>query len=196
MALSGLSVVGTQHASSVWLGGKQYVWGGTNGLTGFSTPPAAQQWFSIVLSTGVVAAESQSCGTPCDWPGSLVWVSPVLFTSSAGRYIYLYSGLQADYATWSDNFDVFIYDTANGGSWLEDVEPVVSPFSQLTPQFPNMVTALTAGRQTLRQRCSGSDPPRPPLPVPVPCVRPLVAWLCPVTATTCWWWAGRGATRA
>jgi len=68
-------------------------------------------------------------------------VNPVLFTSSAGRYIYLYSGLQSDYATWNNPFDVFVYDTV-GRIWLGDVEPYVSPFSALTPQFPTWRSAL------------------------------------------------------
>ena len=140
VSLSGALVstlVGTQHASSVVLSGRMYVWGGTNGATGTSTPPSSQQWFSIALATGAVTQESSACvPSACDYP-STVWVNPVLFTSSAGRYIYLYSGLQQDYATWNNPFDVFVYDTV-GRLWLEDVEPYVSPFSALTPQFPNM----------------------------------------------------------
>ena len=127
------TLVGTQYASSVQVNGKMYIYGGTNGATGTSTPAAAQHWFSINLATGALTAESQS---GLDFP-STVWVNPVLFTSSAGRYIYLYSGMEADYATWNNNFDVFIYDT-QGLTWIADVEPVVGAYSALTPQFPNM----------------------------------------------------------
>ena len=127
------SLVGTQHASSVQLNGKMYIFGGTNGMTGTSTPATTQHWFSINLASGALTQESQS---GLDFP-STIWVNPVLFTSSAGRYIYLYSGMEPDYATWNNNFDVFIYDT-QALTWLQDVEPLVGAFSALTPQFPNM----------------------------------------------------------
>ena len=137
VTLSGqLALQGTQHASSVVLNGRMYVWGGTLGGTGTSTPPSQQQWWSVNLATGQAGAESQSCLPECDYPSS-VWVNPVLFTSSAGRYIYLYSGLLSDYAAWNNPFDVFIYDTA-ASLWLVDVEPLVGAYSALTPQFPNM----------------------------------------------------------
>ena len=133
------SLVGTQRSSSVMLNGVMYVWGGTNGATGTSTPSANQQWFSINLASGAITQESASCSNTvgdCDYP-SAIWVNPVLFTSSAGRYIYLYSGMQADYATWNNNFDVFIYDSQSK-LWLPDVIPLVSPWSVGIPQYPNM----------------------------------------------------------
>ena len=148
------ALVGTQRSSSVLLGGSMYVWGGTNGATGTSTPASSQQWFSISLSSGAVTQESSSCGATaveCDYPAA-VWVHPVLFTSSAGRYIYLYSGLEADYATWNNAFDVFIYDSA-ARLWLPDVIPLVSPYSVGIPQYPNMafgvVTSSSDGNHWL-----------------------------------------------
>ena len=144
------SLVGTQRASSVLLNGVMYVWGGTNGATGTSTPSASQQWFSINLATGAISQESASCSNTvgdCDYP-SAIWVNPVLFTSSAGRYIYLYSGMEADYATWNNNFDIFIYDS-QAKQWNPDVIPLVSPYSVGIPQYPNMafgtVTTSTDG---------------------------------------------------
>ena len=143
------SLVGTQHSSSVMLNGLMYVWGGTNGATGTSTPSSSQQWFSVNLASSTITQESSACSSAaeCDYP-SAIWVNPVLFTSSAGRYIYLYSGLQADYATWNNNFDVFIYDT-QAKLWLTDVIPLVSPYSVGIPQYPNMafgvVTSSTDG---------------------------------------------------
>ena len=64
IALSGTfasTLVGTQHASSVVLGSVMYVWGGTNGATGWSTPSTTQQWFSINLNTNAIQAEDQRC---------------------------------------------------------------------------------------------------------------------------------------
>ena len=148
------SLVGTQHASSVTLNGAMYVWGGTNGATGTSVPSSSQQWFSVNLGSGAISQESASCSNTvgdCDYP-SAIWVNPVLFTSSAGRYIYLYSGLQSDYATWNNNFDVFIYDT-QAQLWSPDVIPLVSPYSAGIPQYPNMafgvVTSSTDGNHWL-----------------------------------------------
>ena len=146
------SLQGTQHASSIQLGGKMYVWGGTNGLTGFGVPASGQQWFSINLGSGALNPESTStCSIPCDVPTN-VWVNPVLFTSAAGRYIYFYSGMAQDYATWGDAFDIFIYDTV-GQSWLPDVEPLVGAYTSITPQFPNMafgaVTVSSDGNHVL-----------------------------------------------
>ena len=128
-------VQGVQFASSALLDSSLFVWGGVAGANGSLTLPS-QQFFAISLTTFTVSI-LPSTGL-YDWSPLMVWISPALFPH--GQSIYLYSGLYADYVTWSTPAKLYVYDTISM-QWLEDVAVTLSPYTSLPTQWPNVAFA-------------------------------------------------------
>ena len=63
---------------------------------------------------------------------------------SQGTVIYLYSGLAADYVTWSNAAKLYRFDTV-ALQWLVDIFPVpLSPYTALPSQWPNIAFSARA----------------------------------------------------
>ena len=136
---SNLTLKGTQFSSSALVGSSLYIFGGMTGANG-SVAVAAQQFFSISLLTFTVT-KLPTTNSSYDWFPSNTWITPALF--SQGTRLYVYSGLGADYATWADSSRVYVYDTL-GIQWLGDLSVVLSPYTSLPSQWPNLAFASRA----------------------------------------------------
>ena len=126
------AVTGRQHAGSLLLNETLYVLNGMTGLTGQQQP--ADAFWAISCVSGQASALSQAASFPYQSA-----ITPTLFSNTAGSFLYVYSGLMPDSATFVSPLLTYVYSIA-ADRWLPPLRSLTSAF-QPNAALPNVAFA-------------------------------------------------------